>query len=353
MECGIVGLQGVGKTTLFQALTAHAVAVQPGSMKPNVGMASIPDTRLDKIAEFIPTQKIVHATLQVVDIPGIPTGSGAAALGAILAHIRNVDALCHVVRCYEDPGLGPANAANDVATMDSELLLSDLVVIEAALDKAERTARSGDADAKHRADVLSRCKTLLEDEQPIRNGSWTGSDPAVLKSYGFMSAKPVLYVANVGEDDLDGQSEAAKAVAEYAQTHDGHSVALCATLESEVSELDEADRTEMLESMGLTEPALGALARAANDLLGLSTFYTAGEKEIRAWSITKGASAPEAAGAIHSDIERGFIRAECYHVDDLFQLKNEKAIKEAGKMRSEGKQYAMQDGDVVNFLFNV
>ena len=353
MECGIIGLQGVGKTTLFQALTAHAIPVQPGSMKPNMGMASIPDGRLDRIAEFIPTQKVIHANLQVVDIPGIPTGSGGSALGPILAHIRNVDALCQVVRCYDDPGLGPANPVGDIDAIESELLLSDLVVIESNLDKAERVARGGDPDAKHRADVLARCKALLDEGMPVRNGTWSGNAPVVLKTYGFMTAKPILYVANVGEDELDGSSESAKVVAGHAEEHGGQFVPLCARLESEVAELEEADRAEMLESMGLTEPALGAMARAANDLLGLSTFYTAGEKEIRAWAIPKGASAPEAAGAIHSDIERGFIRAECFHVDDLFELKTEKAIKEAGKLRSEGKQYAMQDGDVVNFLFNV
>ena len=353
MECGIVGLQGVGKTTLFQALTAHVVAVQPGSMKPNLGAASIPDSRLDRIEDFITTQKVVHANLQVVDIPGIPSSSGAAALGAVLAHIRNVDALCHVVRCHAGEGLGSPKGRGDIEGMETELILSDLVVIEGAIDKASRSARAGDAESKRRLDVVERCKALIDAEQPIRAGRWDENDRLVLKSYGFMSAKPVLYVANVAEDDLAGESDAAREVAEYARANDGQSVALCATLESEVSELDEADRTEMLESLGLTEPALGALARAANDLLGLTTFYTVGEKQIRAWSIPKGATAPQGAGAIHSDFERGFIRAECYHVEELFELKSEKAIKVAGKMRSEGKQYTLQDGDVVHFLFNV
>ncbi len=347
MECGLIGLQGVGKTTLFEALTAHAVPTQPGSMKPNVGVATIPDPRLDRIAEFIDTQKIIHATVQVVDIPGVP--SGGSALNAVLAHIRNVDALCHVVRCFDDPGFGPADPVADIASMDSELLVSDMVVVEGSLDKAARSARGGDADSQHRVDVLGRAQTLLENEQPVREGTWDVNDRRVLKSYGLMTAKPVLYVANVGEDDLAGDSAEANAIT----STQPNSVALCARLESEIAELDAADRAGMLESMGLAEPAVAALARAVNELLGLSTFYTAGDKEIRSWSVPQGVMAPQAAGTIHSDIERGFIRAECYHVDDLFDFGSEKAIKEAGKLRSEGKGYQLQDGDVVHFLFNV
>ena len=346
MECGIIGLQGVGKTTLFTALTAHSIAVQVGSMKPNVGNASIPDPRLDRIPEFISTNKIIHASLQIVDIPGVPLGGSN--LNTVLAHIRNVDALCHVVHCFES-----SIPADDIASMDSELIVSDMVVIEGAIDKAERTAKHGDKDAQRRLDVLTRANELLEHEKPARDGEWDDNDKAILRNYGIMTAKPVLYVANVSEDDVQGESDHAKTVASHAAVSGGESVAVCATLESEIAELDTNDQTEMLESMGLSEPAVGPLARALNTLLGLSTFYTAGEKEVRAWSIPKDAPAPQAAGTIHSDIERGFIRAECYHVDDLFDLASEKAIKEAGKLRSEGKGYSMQDGDVVNFLFNV
>jgi GTP-binding protein YchF len=346
MECGLIGLQGVGKTTLFTALTAHSIAVQVGSMKPNVGIASIPDPRLNRIPEFVKTDKIIHATLQVVDIPGVPLGGST--LNAVLAHIRNVDALCHIVNCFES-----SNPADDIASMDSELIVSDMVVVEGAIDKAERTAKHGDKDAQRRLDVLTRVNELLENEKPARNGEWDDNDKAILRNYGIMTAKPVLYVANVSEDDVHGESDGAKTVASHATASGGESVAVCATLESEIAELDADDQTEMLESMELSEPAVGPLARALNTLLGLSTFYTAGEKEVRAWSIPEGAPAPKAAGTIHSDIERGFIRAECYHVDDLFNLASEKAIKEAGKLRSEGKGYSMQDGDVVNFLFNV
>jgi len=346
MECGLIGLQGVGKTTLFTALTAHSVAVQVGSMKPNMGIAPIPDPRLAKITEFIIAQKVIPATLQVVDLPGVPTGGSN--LNTVLAHIRNVDALCQVVKCYEN-----CDPASDLGAMDGELIVADMVVVEGAIEKADRTAKHGDKDALKRVEVLTKVNELLEEEKPARDGDWDESDRAILKSYGIMTSKPMLYVANVSEDDVNGESEAAQYVAKYANDNGGESVAVCATLESEIAELDDADQSEMLESMGLIEPAVGPLARALNTLLGLSTFYTAGEKEVRAWPIPEGAPAPQAAGVIHSDIERGFIRAECFHVEDLFALGNEKAIKDAGKLRSEGKNYTMQDGDIVNFLFNV
>jgi len=346
MECGLIGLQGVGKTTLFTALTAHSVAVQVGSMKPNMGIAPIPDPRLAKITEFIIAQKVIPATLQVVDLPGVPTGGSN--LNTVLAHIRNVDALCQVVKCYEN-----CDPANDLGAMDGELIVADMVVVEGAIEKADRTAKHGDKDALKRVEVLTKVNELLEEEKPARDGDWDESDRAILKSYGIMTSKPMLYVANVSEDDVNGESEAAQYVAKYANDNGGESVAVCATLESEIAELDDADQSEMLESMGLIEPAVGPLARALNTLLGLSTFYTAGEKEVRAWPIPEGAPAPQAAGVIHSDIERGFIRAECYSVNELFTLPSEKAIEEAGKLRSEGKNYSMQDGDVVNFLFNV
>ena len=346
MECGLIGLQGVGKTTLFSALTAHSVAVQVGGMKPNVGVAPIPDPRLNKISKFVPTQKVVSATLQVVDLPGVP--SGGSNLNTVLAHIRNVDALCQVVKCFDGN-----DASGDISAMDSELIVADMVVVEGAIEKADRTAKHGDKEAQQRLDVLTRAFALLEEERPAREGDWDDNDKLVLKAYGIMTSKPMLYVANVSEDDVSGESEGATFVKEHAEKTGGGSLVCCAQLESEIAELDEDDRSDMLSSMGLSEPAVGPLARAFNELLGLSTFYTAGEKEVRAWSIVKDATAPVAAGSIHSDIERGFIRAECYHVDDLFSLGNEKAIKEAGKLRSEGKNYTLQDGDVVNFLFNV
>ncbi|MDP6889786.1 MAG: DUF933 domain-containing protein, partial [Phycisphaerales bacterium] len=324
MECGLIGLQGVGKTTLFQALTAHAVPVQVGSMKPNIGIAAMPDPRLERIAEFIPPEKVIPATVHVVDIPGVPSGGGASSLNQVLSHIRNVDALVHVVNCW-----GERDTASDIDSMEAELIVADLVVAEGAVDKAARAARSGDADAKKRLTVLEQVQELLNDERPVRDHDWEEGDRAILKSYGFMSSKPVLLVANVGEDDVAGQSDVARAVS----SADANAVIVCATIESEISEMEPSDRVEMLSSMGIERPAIGVLAAAMNEVLGLSTFYTAGEKEVRAWSIPREALAPEAAGTIHSDIQRGFIRAECYHCDDLFEFKSEKAIKEAGKLR--------------------
>lgn len=361
MEVGIVGLPGSGKTTLFNALTgSHASGFSGGggaggALKPNVGVAHIPDPRLPLIATFIPTKKIVYANIQFVDIPGVAPGSGggAAKLNAFLSHVRTVDALCHVVRCFDD-GTGKVNPAADIDAMDTELVIADLQVAEGALDKAARTARTGDADGKARVAVLGKVIVLLGDGKPLRSGTdWSDADRLILKTYGMITSKPVLYVANTGEDDLAGESAPAMLVKKRAVETGGQGVAVCAKLEAELAEIDEAERGEMLKSMGLEEPAIGPLARAANRLLGLSTFYTAGEKEVRAWPVDIGATAPEAAGSIHSDIQRGFIRAECYHIDDLVKHKTEKAIKEAGRLRSEGKGYTIQDGDVVHFLFNV
>lgn len=360
MEVGIIGLPGSGKTTLFKALTgshAAAFASRGDALKPSVGVAKIPDPRLALIASFIPTKKIVNATIQLVDIPGVPAGSSGAAskLNAFLAHVRQVDAMCVVVRCFDD-GSGPrgVDPPADISALDTELALADLQVAESALDKASRAARANDADARARAALLEKCVKLLGDGAAIRSETkWTDAERALLKTYGMITSKPLLYVANVGEDDLQGKSEAARAVLAHAASTGGQAVVLCAKLEAELAEIAEADRQEMLHSMGLSEAAIGPLARAANTLLGLASFYTAGEKEVRAWPVRIGATAPEAAGSIHSDMERGFIRAECFSVDDLVKHKSEKAIKEAGKLRSEGKSYRMQDGDVVHILFNV
>ncbi len=356
MECGIVGLPGVGKSTLFSALTGSAAPPPGAAAKAAIGVAHVPDPRLAVIASHISTRKTVNATIQFVDIPGVPPGGAGgepSKLNAFLSHVRKVDAICHVVRCFDD-GSGQVDAAGDIDRMDTELVLADMMVAESALEKAKRTARTGDAEAKARVAILEKIIEALGDGTPIRAlGDFSDADATILRSYGFITAKPVLYVANVAEDDLSGESEAAAMVAAHSERTGSQWVALCAKLEAELAELDETERGEMLEAMGLAEPAIGPMARAVYALLGLASFYTAGEKEVRAWTIPHGATAPQAAGAIHSDIERGFIRAECYHVDDLVKYKSEKAIREAGKMRSEGKNYRMQDGDVVHFLFNV
>ena len=348
MECGIVGLPDSGKTSLFQALTAHAVAVEIGTLKPNIGQADIPDPRLTEIRKFIPTRKIVPARLELVDIPGISTGGGASH-AAVLAHIRMVAALCHVVNCF-DGSADPVSAYTDLRL---ELILSDLEVIENSLEKARKSARSGYEESQRRQDALAKAQTLVEGEKPVALGDWSDAEERLIRGYGLLSAKPMLVVANVAEDDLEGTSGRVQALKAAVTADGGTMVVLCAALEGEIAELPEDERVEMLESMGLAEAAVGPLARAISERLGLATFYTAGEKEVRSWIIRQGATAPEAGGSVHSDIERGFIRAECYHVDELRELGSEKAIKEAGKLRSEGKQYVMKDGDVVHFLFNV
>tara|TARA_Y100001960_G_C14770113_1_gene879408 strand:- start:393 stop:1439 length:1047 start_codon:yes stop_codon:yes gene_type:complete len=348
MECGIVGLPGSGKTSLFQALTAHAVSVEVGTLKPNIGQADIPDPRLYEIARYVPTKKVVPARLELVDIPGISVGGGAS-YAAVLSHIRMVAALCHVINCF-DKDVDPVLAYGDLKL---ELILSDIEVIENSLERAKKSAQSGDEEAKRRLEALQKALALVEAERPVSAADWSVSEELVLRGYGLLSAKPMLVVANVAEDDLDGACNEVHALKDIVAKDSGTMVEICASLESEISELPEEGRIEMLNSMGLQEPAVGPLARALNELLGLTTFYTAGEKEVRSWVIRQSATAPEAGGSVHSDIERGFIRAECYHVDELLDLGSEKAVKEAGKLRSEGKQYVMKDGDVVHFLFNV
>ena len=351
MEVGIVGLPGVGKTALFSALTG--IRAEGYSDKAHLGVADIPDPRLDFITTCITSRKVGHATLQLVDIPGVPVGSDAGKLNSFLEQIRQVEAICHVVRCFDD-GSGRIDPAGDISEMETELVLADLVVAEGAVEKSAKLAQRGAEDAKARLGVLEKVIPLLSDGQSIRTtDEWFDGERQILKNYGFVTAKPVLCVANVAEDDLQGDSPHARAVKQHAENTGAGFVAVCAKLEAELAELEEPDRSEMVESLGLEEPAVGPLARAAQEVLGLGTFYTTNDKETRAWQFPLGASAPEAAGVVHSDMQRGFIRAECYHVTDLEQYKTEKAIREAGKLRSEGKHYQMEDGEVARFLFNV